>query len=122
MTLVVPTLFETKKMFKSIAADKVSDENINFESDRTSSMSEKIQTKQSLLSSKVASSHKIPSCQTNATNKLNEYTYKLTLPYFTSFCQTFHIPFFYNISDQRLFCCYEKLFQPVHKTFSTGKT
>ena len=115
MTLVVPTLFETKKIFKPIATGKVSDENINFESDRTSSMSEKIQTKQSLLFSKVLSSHQIPSYQTNTTSKLNEYIYKLTLPYFTSFCQPFHIPFFYNIFDQRLFCCYGKLFQPVHK-------
>ena len=59
-----------------------------------------------------------PSYQTNTTRKLNEYINKLTLPYFNSFCQPFHIPFFYNnIFDQRLFCCYEKLFQPEHKNF-----
>ena len=47
--------------------------------------------------------------------KLNEYINKLTLPYFNSFCQSFDIPFFDNILDQRLLCCYEKLFQSVHK-------
>ena len=78
-------------------------------------MSEKMQTKQSLLSSEVSSSRQIPSYQTNTTNKLNKYICKLTLPYFTSFCQPFHISLFYNIFDQRLFCCYEKRFQPVHK-------
>ena len=26
-----------------------------------------------------------------------------------------HIPLFYNTFDQCLFCCYEKLFQQVHK-------
>ena len=41
MTLVMATLFKIKKIFKSIAAGNVRDENINFESDRTSSMSEK---------------------------------------------------------------------------------
>ena len=101
-------------MFKSIATDRVRVENINFESNRTSSMSEKIQTKQSLLSSKVSSSHQIPSYQTNTKRKLNEYINKLTLPYFNSFCQPFHILSFYNIFDQCLFCCYEKRFQPVH--------
>ena len=90
-------------MFKPIATGKVSDENVNFESDRTSSMLEKIQTKQSLSSSKVSRSHQIPSYQTNTTSKLNEYIYKLILPYFTSFCQPFHTPFFYNIFEQRLF-------------------
>ena len=40
--------------------------------------------------------------------------YKLTLPYFNSFCQSFHISFFYNIFDQRFHCCYEKFFQQVH--------
>ena len=46
-------------------------------------------------------------------SQLNEYINKL--PYFNSFCQPFYIPFFYNIFDQHLFCCYEKLFsQPVH--------
>ena len=80
-------------------------------------MLEKIQTKQTLLSSKVSSNHQIPSYQTNATSKFNEYIYKLTLPYFISFCQPVGISFFYNIFDQRLFCGYEKLFQPVHKKF-----
>ena len=46
--------FRIQKLLKPIAAGKVRDENINFESDRTISMSEKIQTKQSLLSSKVS--------------------------------------------------------------------
>ena len=78
-------------------------------------MSEKLQTKQSLLSSKVSSRYQIPSYQTNTASKLNEYINKLSVPYFNPFCQPFHIPFFYNIFDQRLFCCYEKLFQPVHK-------
>ena len=95
---------------KPIATGKVRDENINFESDRTSSISEKIQTKQPLLSSKVSSSHQIPSYQTNTASKLNKYINKLTLPYFNSFCQSFHILLFL-ISV----CYYEKLFQPVHK-------
>ena len=43
----------------AIATGKVSNENINFESNRTSSMSEKIQAKQSLLPSKVSSNHQI---------------------------------------------------------------
>ena len=101
--------FRNQKVFKLIATSKVRYENINFESDRTSSMLEKIKTKQSLLY--ISSSHLILSCQTNTTSKLNEYINKLTLP----FCQLFHIPFFYNIFDQSLFYCYEKLFQPVHK-------
>ena len=49
--------FQNQKVFKPIATGKVRDENM--ESDRTSSMLEKIQTKQSLLSSKVWSSHRI---------------------------------------------------------------
>ena len=72
----------------------------NFESEGTSSISEKMQTKQSFLSSKVSSSHQIPSYQTYTTSKLNEYINKLTLPYFNSFCQAFYIQFFYNIFDQ----------------------
>ena len=36
------------------------DENINVKSDRTSSMSEKMQTKQSLQSSEFSSNHQIP--------------------------------------------------------------
>ena len=107
--------FQNQEVFKPTATGKVRDENINFESDKTSSMSEKIQTKQSLLSSKVSSSHQIPSYQTYTISKLNEYINKLTLPYFSSFCQPFHIPFFYNIFSQRLFCCCKKLFQPVRK-------
>ena len=109
--------FQNQKVFKPIVTGKVRDENINFESNRTSLMSEKIQTKQFLLSSTVSSSHQIPSYHSNTTRKLNEHINKLTLPYLSSFCQPFHIPFFYNIFDQRLFCCYEKLFQPVHKNF-----
>ena len=115
MTLVVPTLFETKKYSSQQQLVMEEIKHINFKSNRTSSMFEKMQTKQLLLSSKVSSSHQIPSYHNNATSKLNEYINKLTLPYLNSFCQPFHIPFFYNIFDQRLFCCYEKLFQPVHK-------
>ena len=37
--------FRNQKVFKSIATGKVSDENINFESNRNSSMSGKIQIK-----------------------------------------------------------------------------
>ena len=47
----------------------------------------------------------------------NQHINKLTLLYFNSFCQPFYIPFYYNIFDQRLFCYYEKLFQPVRKNF-----
>ena len=50
-------------------------------------MQGKIQTKQSLVSSKVSSSHQILSYQTNTKSKLNEYINKLTLPYLNSFCQ-----------------------------------
>ena len=115
MAQFIPTLFKTstfqnQKVFKPIATGIVRDENINFELDRTSSTSEKIQTKQFLLPSKVSSSHQVPSHQTYTTSKSNEYINELTLPYFGLFFQTFHIPF-----DQRFFCCYEKLFQPVHK-------
>ena len=85
------------------------------DSDRISSMSGKIQAKQTLVSSEVSSRHQIPSYQTNTASKLNEYINKLTVPYFHSFCLSFHIPFFYNIFDQRLFCYYKKLFQPIHK-------
>ena len=53
---------------KPIAAESVRNENINFDSDRTSSRSEKIQTKQSLQSSKVSSSHQTPSYQAKATS------------------------------------------------------
>ena len=107
--------FRNQKVFKPIATGKVGGENINFESNRTSLVSEKMETKQSLLSSKVSYSHQIPSYHTNTTSKLNGYINKLTLPYFNSFCQPFHIPFFYNIFDQRLFCYYGKRSQPVNK-------
>ena len=107
--------FRNQKVFKSKAAGKVKDESIIFESDRTSSISEKIQTKQFLLTSKVSRSHQTPSYQTFTISKLKEHINKLTLPYFNSFCQPFHIAFFYNIFDQRLFCCYENLFQPFYK-------
>ena len=79
MTLGVPTFFGNKKYSSQ---QQQRDENINFESDRISSMSGKIQTKQSLLSSKNSGSHKIPSHQTYTRSKLNEYINKLTVPYF----------------------------------------
>ena len=114
MTLIMPTLFETKKVLKPLTTAKARDENL--ESDRTSLMSEKIQTKQSLLFPKVPSNHQIGTQLSNQqTSKLNEYINKLTLPYFNSFCQPFHTKFYSNLFDQRLLCCYEKLFQPVHK-------
>ena len=62
--------FRNQKVFKPVRdkeRGKVRDENINFESNRTSSMLEKMQTKQSLLSSKVSSSNRIPSYHTNTT-------------------------------------------------------
>ena len=40
----------------------------------------------------------------NKVYKLNEYISNSALPYFNSFCQPFHIPFFYYIFDQSLFC------------------
>ena len=49
--------FQNQKVFKPIATVKVRDE--SFVSDRTSSVSEKVQTEQSLLSSKVSGSHQI---------------------------------------------------------------
>ena len=109
-----------QKVFKPIATGNLRDKNIYFESDRTCSMLEKIQTKHSLVSSNVSSSHHTSSYQIS-TSKLNEYINKyinkLTLPYFNFniFCQPFHIPFFYNIFDQFLFCCYGKHFQMVYK-------
>ena len=90
--------FRNQKVLKPIVTGKVRDENIKFESDRTSSVSEKIQTKQSLLFSKVSSSHQIPRHHTNI-SKLNKYINKLTLPYFKIFCQPFHTPFFYKIFE-----------------------
>ena len=100
----LPLLYQ--KVFKPIATGKVRDENINFESNRTNSVLEKIQTKQSLLSSRVSSSRQLLSYHTNTKSKLNKYINKLSLPYFNSSCQPFHIPFFYNTFDQSLFCCY----------------
>ena len=110
MAQFIPTLFKTstfqnQKVFKPIATGIVRDENINFELDRTSSTSEKIQTKQFLLSSKVSSSHQVPSYQTYTTSKSNEYINELTLPYFGLFCQTFHIPF-----DQLFFVVMKNFF------------
>ena len=110
ITLVMPRFFKIKN-YSSHQQQK--NENINFESNRTSSMSEKLQTKQSLLSSKVSSSHQLPNYHTNTASC--EYIKKLTLPDFYSFCQPFHIPFFYNIFDQRLSSCYEKLFHAADK-------
>ena len=51
MTLVMPTLLETKITFKPIATGSVRDKNTNFDSDKTSSMSEKIKIRQYLRSS-----------------------------------------------------------------------
>ena len=45
------------------------------------------------------------------TNYDNYYKLRQNIPSLTSF----HSPFYYNVFDQRLFCFYEKLFQPVHK-------
>ena len=53
---------------KPIATASVRNENINFESYRASSMSENIQTKQSLRSSKLSSTHQTPSYQTKTTS------------------------------------------------------
>ena len=50
-----------------MATGNVRDEKYKFESGRTSSMSEKIQTKQFLLSSKVSNSHQMPTYHTNTT-------------------------------------------------------
>ena len=103
--LVYSNTFQNQKVFKPIATGIVRDENINFELDRTSSTSEKIQTKQFLLSSKVSTSHQIPSYQTYTTSKSNEYINELTLRYFGLFCQTFHIPF-----DQLFFVVMKNFF------------
>ena len=92
--------FWNQTVFKLIATGSVWDENIKFESDRT---------KQSLQSLKLSSKYEIPSYQTNTTSKLNKYINryinKFTVPYFNSFCQSFHITLVYNILDHRLFCC-----------------
>ena len=63
--------FRNQKVFKPIAAGRVRDENINFEPFRTISMSEKIQTKESLLSPRISRNHQIPNYHTNTTSKLN---------------------------------------------------
>ena len=62
--------FRIQKLLKPKATVNVREENINFESDRTSSTSENIQTSNP-LSSKVSSSRQIPRYQINATSKLN---------------------------------------------------
>ena len=62
--------FRIQKVLKPIAAVNVREENISFESDRTSATLENIQTNNP-LSSKVSSSRQIPTYQTNATSKLN---------------------------------------------------
>ena len=65
-----------QKVCKPIATGNVRGENIKFESDRTSSMSEKIKTRQYSLSWNVLRSHQIPSYPTNTTSKLNQYINK----------------------------------------------
>ena len=62
--------FRIQKVLKPIATVNVREENIKFESGRTSSTSENIQTSNP-LSSKVSSSRQITRYQTNATSKLN---------------------------------------------------
>ena len=63
--------FRNQKVFKPIAAGRVRDENINFEPFRTISMSEKIQTKESLLSPRISRNHQIPNYHIKTTSKLN---------------------------------------------------
>ena len=58
--------------------------------------------------------------ETNTTSKLNECIKKLTLPYFESFCQPFHIPFYYNVFDQQ-FCSYKNFFNRYIKTLLKSK-
>ena len=65
--------FRNQKVFKAITTGQVRGENINFESNRTSWMLEKIQTKQPLQSSKVSSSHQIPNYPYQHNKNLNEY-------------------------------------------------
>ena len=65
--------FQNQKVFKAIATGQVRGENINFESNRTSLMLEKIQTKQPLQSSKVLSSHQIPNYPYQHNKNLIEY-------------------------------------------------
>ena len=60
--------FRNQIAFKPIVTGSARDENTDFGSDRTSSLSGKIQTKQFLRSSEVSSSHQIPSFQTNTTS------------------------------------------------------
>ena len=104
--------FRNQKVFTPITTVMQEMKNINFESNITSSIfNERILV---ILKSSKQPSY-IPSYHTNITSKLNECINKLTLPYFNFFCQLFHIPFFYNIFDQRFFCFCKKLFQLVHK-------
>ena len=102
--------FQKQKVFKPITTGKVRDENINFQSNRTSSMLGKIQTKISVLSPRASSSHRIPNYHTITRSKLNEFINKLTLSYFSSFCQPFNFLFFQTIFDRHLFYCQENLF------------
>ena len=64
------------------------------------------------ISKSFKSSHQMHNYHTNTRNvvKLNEYINKLTLPCFSSFCQLFHVSFFYNLFGHRLFCCSVKHF------------
>ena len=110
--------FWKQKVFKQIATGKVRNENIKFVSNRTSSMSEKIQTKQSFKIFKQASDTSL-SYQQN--KKLNEYISKLTFPYFNSFRQSFHFPFSYNFFDQRLFCFMKIFFKSCIKMLSKSR-
>ena len=84
--------FWNQTVFNPTAPGNVKDENIKLKLDRPSSMSEKIKTKQSFLSSKISSSLQIPTYHTNTTSKLNEYIKryinKLTTSYINSFCQS----------------------------------
>ena len=50
--------FQNQIAFKLIVTGSLRDENTNFQSDRTSSIPEKIETKQSLRSLKVSRNHK----------------------------------------------------------------
>ena len=82
MTLIIPTLFETKKY--SSQQQQVKQE-MKIWSQVEPVQCRKKYKQQSLLSSKVSNSHiQVPSYQTNTTSKLNEYMNKLTLPYFNS--------------------------------------
>ena len=107
--------FRNWKVFKPIVTGNVRDENMNFESDIASSMSEKNKTKQYLLSLKVSNSHLIPSCQASLKEYINEKINKLIWPYFNSFCQLFCIPFQSFMTSS--FSVFVLL---LRQTFSTG--